>query len=206
MQPNRLPIVVKKQNIVREKEAKLIAEALSGDQKAYTALVNQHRTSVFHIVNKIVHNTDVAHDLVQETFMKAFSSLAMYRSEYRFATWLYKIAANASIDFLRKKRIKALSLDCPLETRDGQVEFEIPDYSFHPGRDLERKEQAFTIDEAIESLPPKYREVIIYRHKDDKSYDEIADLLGIPVGTVKARIFRARELLKKKLRNIYQSG
>lgn len=206
MKPDRLPFVSKKQNIVREKEAKLIADALAGDQKAYTALVEQHRTSVYHIVNKIVHNTDIAHDLVQETFMKAFSSLAMYRSEYRFATWLYKIAANASIDFLRKKRIQALSLDRPLETKDGQVEFEVPDYSFHPGRDLERKEQRFTIDEAIESLPPKYREVIIYRHKDDKSYEEIADLLGIPVGTVKARIFRARELLKKKLRNIYRPG
>lgn len=188
---------------MREKEAKLIADALGGDQKAYTALVDQHRTSVFHIVNKIVHNREIAHDLVQETFMKAFQSLAMYRSEYRFATWLYKIAANASIDHLRKKRIQALSLDRPLETADGQVEFEVPDYSFHPGRDLERKEQRFSIDEAIESLPPKYREVIVYRHKDDKSYEEIADLLDIPVGTVKARIFRARELLKKKLRSIY---
>ena len=135
--------------------------------------------------------------------MKAFSSLAMYRSEYRFATWLYKIAANSSIDHLRKRRIQALSLDRPLETKDGTVEFEVADYSYHPGRDLERKEQRFSIEEAIDSLPAKYRDVIIYRHKDDKSYDEIADLLDIPVGTVKARIFRARELLKKKLKKIY---
>ncbi len=181
----------------------MIAEALGGSQKAYTRLVEQHRTAIFHIVKKIVHNDDVAHDLVQETFMKAFSSLAMYRSEYRFATWLYKIAANSSIDFLRKRRIQALSLDRPLETKDGTVEFEVPDYSFHPGRDLERKEQRFSIEEAINSLPEKYREVIVYRHKDDKSYDEIADLLDIPVGTVKARIFRARELLKKKLRKVH---
>ena len=134
--------------------------------------------------------------------MKAFSSLASYRSEYRFSTWLYKIAANSSIDFLRKRRIQALSLDRPTETKDGQVEFEVADYSYHPERDLERKEQNISIEEAIESLPKKYREVIIYRHKDDKSYEEIADLLRIPVGTVKARIFRARELLKKKLRNL----
>lgn len=184
-------------------EAKLIADALSGNQQAYTRLVDQHRTAIFHIINKIVHNDDVANDLVQETFMKAFSSLAMYRSEYRFATWLYKIAANSSIDYLRKRRIHALSLDRPLETKDGTVEFEVADYSYHPGRDLERKEQRFSIEEAISSLPTKYREVIIYRHKDDKSYDEIADLLDIPVGTVKARIFRARELLKKKLKRIY---
>ena len=134
--------------------------------------------------------------------MKAFSSLASYRSEYRFSTWLYKIAANSSIDYLRKRRIQVLSLDRPLETEDGSVELEIADYSFHPERDLERKQQRFSIEEAIESLSPKYREVIVYRHKEDKSYEEIADLLNIPVGTVKARIFRARELLKKKLKHV----
>jgi len=134
--------------------------------------------------------------------MKAFSSLASYRSEFRFSTWLYKIAANCSIDFLRKRRINALSLDQEIQTKDGTVGIEVPDYSYHPGRDLERKEQRFNIETAIESLPEKYREVIVYRHKDDKSYEEIADLLDIPLGTVKARIFRARELLKKKLKSV----
>jgi len=180
----------------------IISRALSGDQKAYTALVDRHRAAIFHIINRMVHNDEAARDLVQETFMKAFSSLASYRSEFRFSTWLYKIAANSSIDFLRRKRIQALSLDRPLETADGSVEIEVPDYKYHPERDLVKKQQRFSIEEAIGSLPDKYREVIIYRHKDDKSYEEIADLLGIPVGTVKARIFRARELLKKKLRNI----
>ncbi len=134
--------------------------------------------------------------------MKAFSSLAGYRPEYRFSTWLYKIAANSSIDFLRKKRIKALSLDQAIETGDGKVEIEVADYSYHPEQEFVRKQQRFSIEEAIESLPEKYREVIVYRHKEDKSYEEIADLLHIPVGTVKARIFRARELLKKKLRGV----
>lgn len=187
---------------MREQEIKLIAEALGGSQKAYRVLTEKHQVSVYHIIYKIVRDKETAHDLVQETFMKAFSSLAGYRSEYRFSTWLYKIAANASIDFLRKKKINALSLDQKIETKDGSVGFEVPDYSYHPGQDLERKETRFSIDEAIQALPDKYREVIIYRHKDDKSYDEIADLLDIPVGTVKARIFRARELLKKKLKSI----
>ena len=183
-------------------DEKLIADALKGDQKAYTRLVEQHKKAIFHIINKIVRNDEAANDLVQETFMKAFSSLATYRSEYRFSTWLYKIAANASIDYLRKRRIHALSLDRPMETKDGTVEIEVPDYSFHPELDLMRKQQRVSIDEAIDSLPKKYRDVIVYRHKDDKSYEEIADLLDIPVGTVKARIFRARELLKKKLKNV----
>jgi RNA polymerase sigma factor (sigma-70 family) len=187
---------------LQDDDSILIEEALAGSQKAYTELMERHRTAIYHIINKIVHNDDVANDLVQETFMKAFSALATYRSEYRFSTWLYKIAANSSIDFLRKKRIQALSLDRPLITKDGEVDIEIPDYSYHPERDLERKERNFSIEEAIESLPKKYRDVIVYRHKDDKSYEEIADLLGVPVGTVKARIFRARELLKKKLRHL----
>jgi RNA polymerase sigma factor (sigma-70 family) len=189
-------------DLVDDDESKIISSALAGDQRAYAKLVDKHRSAIFHIINRIVRNDEVARDLVQETFMKAFSSLASYRSEYRFSTWLYKIAANSSIDHLRKKRIQALSLDRPMETEDGSVGMDIPDYSYDPERELVKKQQRFSIEEAIESLPDKYREVIIYRHKDDKSYDEIADLLGIPVGTVKARIFRARELLKKKLKNI----
>ena len=182
-------------------EAELIADALKGSQKAYRLLLERHGAAIYHIIYKIVRDEETARDLVQETFMKAFSSLASYRSEYRFSTWLYKIAANCSIDFLRKKRIKALSLDRKIETADGSVEVEVPDYSFHPGRDLERKQKMVSIETAIDSLPEKYKEVIEHRHKHDKSYEEIAELLDIPVGTVKARIFRARELLKKKLKD-----
>ncbi|MEA2029994.1 MAG: sigma-70 family RNA polymerase sigma factor [candidate division Zixibacteria bacterium] len=186
--------------MVQDKDASSIEQALKGDQNAYRDLTNRHRVAIFHIILKIVRDRETADDLVQEAFMKAFSSLASYRPEYRFSTWLYKIAANCSIDFLRKKRIKALSLDQPINENSDRREYDIPDYSFHPERDLVRKEQRFSIKEAIKSLPDKYREVIIYRHQDDKSYEEIADLLSIPLGTVKARIFRARELLKKKLK------
>lgn len=189
-------------NHLQESDLALINEALKGSQKAFADLEGRYRSAIYHIVYKIVRDKETADDLVQETFMKAFSSLHSYRSEYRFSTWLYKIAANSSIDFLRKKRIKALSLDQEIETGNGKVEIEVPDYSYHPEQELVRKQQRFTIDEAIESLPGKYKEVIVYRHKDDKSYEEIADLLHIPVGTVKARIFRARELLKKKLRGV----
>ena len=185
-----------------EEESTIIAAALRGNQKAYARLVETHRVAVFHIVNRIVRNDEAARDLVQETFMKAFTSLGSYRSEFRFSTWLYKIAANSSIDYLRKKRIHALSLDAPMETSDGQIEIEVPDETHNPETQLVRKQQRFSINEAIDSLPPKYREVIELRHKDDKPYEEIADLLGIPVGTVKARIFRARELLKQKLKNL----
>lgn len=187
---------------MQEQDDQLIANALQGDQKAYEALLVRHNKAIFHVVLKIVRNKEEAQDLVQETFMKAFNALASYRSEYRFSTWLYKIAANCAIDFVRKKRIEALSLDKPIETKDGQVEFEVPDTSWDPEQDLVRKQKLKSIDEAIDSLPAKYREVIIYRHRDDKPYEEIAGILRVPVGTVKARIFRARELLKKKLKSI----
>jgi RNA polymerase sigma factor (sigma-70 family) len=185
-----------------ELDKKLIASALEGDQEAYRALMNRHRPAIFHIIFKIVRDQEATADLVQETFMKAFASLATYRAEYKFSTWLYRIGANCAIDFLRKRKIKTLSLDAPAETADGQIEIEVPDNSYNPERDLEEREKRISINEAINSLPEKYRIVIVYRHKDNKSYEEIAEVLNIPLGTVKARIFRARELLKKKLRPI----
>lgn len=185
-----------------EQDDQLIAQAREGDQRAYWKLVNRHQKTVYHVAYKIVRNEETAEDISQETFMKAFAALASYRSEFRFSTWLCKIAANTSIDHLRKKRIQALSLDREIETEEGSVEFEIADYSFHPEREFEAKQQRKSIDEAIDDLSERYRQVIIYRHRDDKSYEEIAELLNVPVGTVKARIFRARELLKKSLKSI----
>lgn len=183
-------------------EEALIKQALEGDQKAYSELFESHKQAIFHIIVKIVHNNEEAKDLLQETFIKAFSSLKSYNPTYRFTTWLYKIAANSSIDYIRKRKIQTYSLDQPIDTRDGQVSIDVPDMSYHPERDFSAKQQHISIEEAINSLPEKYREVIIRRHKEDKSYEEIARLLNVPVGTVKARIFRARELLKKKLKSL----
>lgn len=185
-----------------ENDQELVKMALAGDQKAYKALFEMHRQSIFHIALKIVRNSEEAKDLVQETFIKAFGSLKTYNSTYRFSTWLYKIAANCSIDSIRKRKIDALSLDKPISTKEGDVQMEVADYTYHPERDLFAKRKSFGIEEAIEELPDKYREVIILRHKEDKAYEEIARLLKVPVGTVKARIFRARELLKKKLKTL----
>jgi RNA polymerase sigma factor (sigma-70 family) len=186
--------------LVKEDDQVLIKKALAGNEKAYKLLLERHKDAIFRLIVKIVHSQEEARDLVQETFMKAFGSLSSYKSEYRFTTWLYKIAANSCIDFLRKKRVDSLSLDRPVETKDGEVTIELPDWTYSPEADLASKQKSISIDYAIDSLPLKYREVIIFRHKQDKSYEEIAQILGIPVGTVKARIFRARELLKKKLK------
>ena len=187
---------------MKEEDEILIKEALAGKEKAFKLLLTKHREAIYHVILKIVQNQEEARDLLQETFMKAFGSLATYKPEYRFTTWLYRIAANSSIDYLRKKKINSLSLDQPLETKDGTVRIELPDWTYNPEVDFVSKQRVLSINEAIDSLPKKYRDVIVYRHKQDKSYEQIAEILGIPVGTVKARIFRARELLKKRLKSL----
>jgi RNA polymerase sigma-70 factor (ECF subfamily) len=180
----------------------LIRKALEGDQKAYAALVERYRGALYHIVIKMVRRPEEAEDLVQDAFIKAFGALASYRFEYRFSTWLYKIAANCAIDFLRKRRIDAMSLDRPVATADGEIQVELADWTYNPEETLYKHRQRVSIAAAIEALPEKYREVIVMRHSQDLPYYEIAQRLGVPVGTVKARIFRARELLKKQLKGI----
>lgn len=180
----------------------LIRQALEGDERAYAELVGRYRSALFHIVVKMVRRPEEAEDLVQEAFIKAFGALKSYRFEYRFSTWLYKIAANCAIDYLRKKKIDAMSIDRPVETSDGEVQVELADWTYNPEETLYRQRQRVSIAEAIEALPEKYKEVIVMRHTEDMAYDEIAARLGVPVGTVKARIFRARELLKKELKGI----
>lgn len=175
---------------------------MNGDQKAYQVLFESNQRAIFHIIVKIVRNEEEAQDLVQETFIKAFGSLKSYNPNYRFTTWLYKIAANSSIDHIRKKKIQTFSLDQPISTKDGYISVEVADMSYHPERDLSNKQKRLSITEAINSLPEKYKQVIVMRHQEDKTYEQIADILKVPVGTVKARIFRARELLKKKLKSL----
>ena len=192
----------KKEGKVLDDDQILVERALTGDQKAFRLLLKKHQSAIYHVIFKLVHNQEEAWDLVQETFMKAFRSLSSYKKEYRLSTWLYRIAANCSIDYLRKRKIEALSLDQPLETKEGSVCLELPDFTYKPESDFESRQKGISINQAIESLPRKYKEVIIYRHKDYKSYEEISRILGIPVGTVKARIFRARELLKKRLKSL----
>lgn len=192
----------KRKTWVAQDDQALVREALEGKQKAFKLLMEKHKNAVQHVILKLVRNYDESLDLVQETFVKAFSSLATYKTKYRFTTWLYRIAANSSIDYLRRKKIEAFSLDQPRQTEKGEFEIEIPDRTFDPEKDFDFKQRELSVEEAIDSLPKRYKEVILYRHKEDKSYEEIASILHLSVGTVKARIFRARVLLKKKLKHM----
>lgn len=140
-------------------------------------------------------------DLTQEAFIKAFNSLHNFDRQFAFSTWLFKIATNNAIDYLRKKKLNTFSIDREIESEESDFKFEIPDNENKPDRIIIEDERKKILDEAIESLPPKYKEVILLRHKMDKEYEEIAKELKLPLGTVKAHIFRGRELLNKYLKD-----
>ncbi|MBN1153959.1 sigma-70 family RNA polymerase sigma factor [candidate division KSB1 bacterium] len=184
-----------------EKEDKSeIQRALEGDQQAYTLILKRYRATIYNLIYKMVRNREETEDLVQEAFIKAFASLDSFNEEYAFSTWLYKIAINNCIDHFRKRRLKTFSIDTPIQSRDGEITREFSDSTFSPDNKILSREKNELIAEAIEKLPEKYRTSILLRHKEERSYEEISQILGIPLGTVKARIFRAREMLKKELK------
>ena len=185
----------------REEDAALIKRALKGDQKAFKRLRLKYFDAIYNAIYRMIRDKEEVTDLTQEAFIKAFTSLASFNEEYAFSTWLFKIATNNSIDYIRKKKLQTFSIDKPIESKDSDYTFEIPDSTYEADSDLISNQRKKFLDDAISSLPPRYRQVIILRHVEEKEYQEIAELLKLPLGTVKAHIFRARELLYKKLRD-----
>lgn len=188
-------------SISSQQDRTLVELALEGDQQAYQKLMEKYAGALTRHIQKMVRRQGEVDDLVQECFIKAFSALRSYSAEYAFSTWLYKIATNHTIDFLRKRKLKTMSIDAPISTKDGEIEFELPDTSYRPDRHIVEDERRMLIQAAIEHLPEKYHKVIMMRHQQEKSYEEIAQELDLPLGTVKAHIFRARALLYKFLRD-----
>ena len=179
----------------------LVKKAKGGDEKAYKELVDKYERALYFHILKMVKDREQVEDLVQEAFVKAFDNLNTYSTNYAFSTWLYRIATNNTIDYLRKKKLKTLSIDKPMKTKDGEMEMQLPDESASTDRDIIKKQRKKIVQNAIEDLPEKYRKVIELRHMEEKTYKEISDILDKPLGTVKAHIFRARELLYKALKD-----
>lgn len=179
----------------------LVKKAIDGEEQAYKQLVEKYERALhFHIL-KMIKDTSKVEDLVQESFVKAFESLHSYNTNYAFSTWLYRIATNHTIDHLRKKKLKTLSIDEPVDTPEGGLKVQLPDEKAQADRNIIRKQRQQMVGQAIENLPDKYRDVIKLRHMEEKSYQEISEVLTLPLGTVKAHIFRARELLYKALKD-----
>jgi len=185
----------------RKEDSRFIRAAIQGNQLAFKHLMKKYHDQISHLIYRIIHQREQIEDLTQEVFIKAFQSLKSYNEEYAFSTWLYKIATNSSIDYIRKKKLSTFSIDKPIAMEESDTTFELPDSTYEPDKHIIRGQRAKLIQEAIAQLPPKYRLVITLRHTEERDYSEIAKMLKLPIGTVKAHIFRARELLNKYLRD-----
>lgn len=177
----------------------LVDRILGGDRDLFTVLVSRYEKRVINYVYRITHRYEEAHDLAQEIFVKVYLALDRYDAKYQFSTWLFRIAQNSAIDALRKKSIAEVPLARPTDEEPSGKEREFADTGVSPERALKNKQLSAAIDRAVENLPIDYRELIQLRHFAELSYEEIASMKKLPLGTVKNKLFRARNLLKEAL-------
>ena len=186
------------------RDYKLVQRAIEhGDQQAYADLMKNYRDSLYFMLLKMTNNPHDAEDLTIEAFGKAFKKLHQYTPEYAFSTWLFKIASNNCIDFIRKKKKYTFSIDQNFDENETGTELasKIPAETLDPEEELVKKQKIKLMHEVVEKLKPHYRTLIELRYFKEFSYDEIAQELNLPLGTVKAQLFRAREFLYQILKN-----
>lgn len=172
------------------------------DEKAYAVLLAKYKDSIFYMMLKMVKNQDDADDLTIEAFGKAFNRLHQYTPDYAFSTWLFKIATNNCIDFIRKKKMITFSIDKGFEDSEGNNStFDIKENNLNPEEKFMRKQKIRIMREMVDHLKPRYKQLIVLRYFRELSYDEIAETTELPLGTVKAQLFRAREMLYNLLLN-----
>ncbi len=166
------------------------------DQKAYAELMRRYKKAVFHTILKMIRNVDDAEDLTIEAFAKAFRNLHKFNPEYTFSTWLFRIATNNCIDFIRKKKIDTTSIHSAYVDSDGtQVSIDLRDNNLNPQEEAIKGQKIMIMQYIVNKLPPRYQTLIRLRYFDELAYEEIAQELELPLGTVKAQLHRARELL-----------
>lgn len=185
----------------RSTDEGLVEAVLSGERDAFSDLVGRHQRGVLAFAARMTGDREAAPDIAQETFLKAFCALASFDPKFRFSTWLYRIASNCAVDHLRRRRVRIPSR----VGREGEGEaLETQTRASDPSPDqlLRCRELAGRLDEEIRALPPRYRQLLHLRHQGQLRYDEIARVTGIPIGTVKNRIFRAREILRNRLTDV----
>jgi RNA polymerase sigma-70 factor (ECF subfamily) len=178
-------------------DGELVETAIAGREASFEELVRRYQRPIAAYVYRMVGDYDSALDLTQEVFIKVYNSLSRYRSEFKFSTWIYKIAHNAAIDHLRRFAVReqALTSGTDIERREAAIESR----RLSPEQESEREERRSEIESVVQLLPAAYRELIVLRHSHDLSYDEIAEVTSLPLGTVKNRLFRAREAMRDLL-------
>ncbi|MFM7666782.1 MAG: RNA polymerase sigma factor [Bacteroidota bacterium] len=179
-----------------KQDLELVEQARQGKQAAFAELMERYRDSIYYMMLKMVRNTDDADDLTIEAFGKAFSRLDQYSPSFAFSTWLYKIASNNSIDFIRKKRIQVTSMDSGYVNDDGErIQVDAKASTMNPEESIIHGQKVIHMRMLVSKLKPRYRVLVEKRYFDELSYEEIAEELQLPLGTVKAQLFRARDFL-----------
>jgi len=179
------------------KDFKLIDQAVDdGDEQAFAQLMERYKRPVYHMILKMIRNTDDAEDLTIEAFAKAFKNLHKFKKDYTFSTWLFRIATNNTIDFIRKKKLNTFSLNTSFTDDGGEaVTIDVEDKNRNPQDEAINTQKKELVQMFVSKLPPKYQRLVRLRYFDELSYDEIAKTLDAPLGTVKAQLHRARELM-----------
>ena len=180
-------------------DLKIIESCLLGNTQMFSRLIDNYKNMVYNLAYRMSSNSQEAEDISQEAFLRAYQSLARFNSSYKFSTWLYQITLNIIRDRFKKKGLNYVSLDTPIKTDDSEFYPQPLDSTNDPEQIVARQEDARAVQQAINSLSLKYREVLVLRHLQDLSYIEIANILKLPQGTVKVRLYRAREQLRKIL-------
>lgn len=175
-------------------DGEIIVGIINGRADGFEELVRRYQRPITGYVFRLIGDYEGSLDVTQEVFIKVYNSIEKYSPEYKFSTWLYRIAHNAAIDHLRRNSITPQSLET--ENAEGTYEIQIESRMSSPEQDRERSEWRTEIDAVVRCLPPAYRDLILLRHARDLSYDEIAQVTGLPLGTVKNRLFRAREMMR----------
>jgi RNA polymerase sigma-70 factor (ECF subfamily) len=188
------PVFSRDLSLVSDRE--LVAIAIDGFDGSFEELVRRYQRPISAYVYRMVGNYESALDLTQEIFIKVYNSLNRYRAEFKFSTWIYKIAHNAAVDHLRRTATREQSL--VLGPEGDTYDLPLESARLSPEQESERKERRGEIEAVVRALPANYRELIILRHSQDLSYEEIVEVTGLPLGTVKNRLFRAREMMRQQ--------
>ncbi|MGH7631512.1 MAG: RNA polymerase sigma factor [Gemmatimonadales bacterium] len=187
-------------------DQEIVALARGGVEAAYRELVRRYERPLFSLLYRMVRDRELAEDLAQETFVKALNAIESYRPEYKFSSWIFKIANNAAIDHLRRRELDTLSLEgSPHAETPEAIEataLQIGDRQESPLDEVAARELGGEIEAAIAKLRPEYRSCILLRHVEGRAYEEIAEILGLPLGTVKTYIHRARNELRRELAHL----
>jgi RNA polymerase sigma-70 factor (ECF subfamily) len=180
----------------------LVESAKKGNQKAYADLMGKYRDAIFYMLLKMVNNSSDAEDLTIEAFGKAFKNINQYTPNFAFSTWLFKIATNNCIDFIRKRRGNVISLDQNIHDGDSSApSAQVQSDTLDPEANMINQQKIKLMREVVNKLKPRYRKLVELRYFSEYSYEEISKELELPIGTVKAQLFRARELLYNILKN-----